>query len=46
MIRVTLYGKVSTFAFRARGKNTLRSLERALTYAQTQDRKIPLESKQ
>lgn len=46
LLRVTLYGKVSTFAFRSRGKNTIRSLDRVLTYIQQSDRKAPILKKQ
>ena len=42
LLRVTLYGKVSTFSFRSRGKNTIRSLDRVLTYIQQLDRKGPI----
>jgi hypothetical protein len=45
LLRVTLYGKVSTFAFRSRGKNTIRSLDRMLTYIQQSDRKAPAHKK-
>lgn len=34
LLRVTLYGKVSTFAFRARGKNTIKTLDRVVAYIQ------------
>ena len=41
-MRVTLYSKVSTFAFRSRGKNTIKLLDRLLAFVQQSDRKAPI----